>query len=72
MKNINPRENFTMTYQASLEVANKIEKTLVKEEVPFDTKQDKSITTLYHITVTVSIKNARSVNNQINNLLKNG
>lgn len=71
LKNIYPSEVFTITYYADLEIANKIEKTLTKGKINFDTEKcvNKALEGDYKIIVELTISNARSVNNQIQNLL---
>lgn len=70
LKNINPDEVFTMTYRTNKNVAAKIIKTLGISGVTFTQQDCDEAYTPVETIVNVTIENARSVNNQIQNLLK--
>lgn len=69
MKNIAPNETFTMSYLVTDKMAAKITNTLNREHCTFEVADNDDAYAKKRITVQVTIANARSINNQIQNLM---
>lgn len=69
LKNIAPGEAFTMTYLVTEKMAAKITNTLNRDHCTFEVADNDDAYAKKKITVQVTIDNARSINNQIQNLM---
>lgn len=69
IKNIEPGEAFTMTYLVTEQMAKKITNTMAINKVAAEITDNDDAYATKKIVVTVTIDNARSINNQIQNLM---